>query len=242
MRHNYFASLVFAGLFVAARLSALPTLQLDIVGGVYDPATQTTVATSPQFTLRALLSTTSFDPAATYYISAAITPNPGYSDPDPAFGSVKIGSTTYQPSDFLYGKPPADVADTPGSANLASHGIYPTYYLELAFNFDAAQKVAAYNVQDDSSAPGWLYNTDFDIDVSGLTPGFVLHFDLYNEAIKRGVLGVGDFAPFSHDAESAHVPDSGITIALLGLGLLGLGFASRALRTANSPRAVRLKK
>src|SRR5262245_58916267 len=34
---------------------AIPSLQLDIDGGVYDPVTQTTIATSDTFTLRVFL-------------------------------------------------------------------------------------------------------------------------------------------------------------------------------------------
>ena len=46
---------------------------------------------------------------------------------------------------------------------------------------------------------------------------------IYDEAIKNGDFTVDDFAPFSHDAQSggSSVPDGGVTLGLLGLGLLG---------------------
>ena len=48
---------------------AIPSLQLDIAGGVYDPVNQTVVATSNPFTLYAYLIPDSFTPlAGTYYV------------------------------------------------------------------------------------------------------------------------------------------------------------------------------
>jgi hypothetical protein len=66
----------------------------------------------------------------------------------------------------------------------------------------------------------------------------VLHFDLYNTTVKNnGNITVDDFAPFSHDAQSGpglpptnvDVPEPS-TIAILGLGLLGIGLARRKSR------------
>ncbi len=72
-----------------------------------------------------------------------------------------------------------------------------------------------------------MYYKRFDFDVSGLTPGLSVHFDLYNEKFSKGLeLDVNKFAPFSHDAE-AHVttpvpePET-YAMLLAGLGLMGL--------------------
>ena len=71
--------------FFAHAAFAVPTLQLDILGGVYDTTTETIVATSDTFTLLAILTPSGGDDINTllndtYYISSAITPagRPGY--------------------------------------------------------------------------------------------------------------------------------------------------------------------
>lgn len=229
MRSRFHTLTLGLALLSANSLWALPTLQLDIVGGVFDWTTQTTVATSDSFTVRALLCG-NYNPG-TYYISAAITPGMAQSNPVPDFGTVVINGQTYQPSQYYYGTPPVDVLDT-NAGNLAGHSVFPTYYLEFAFTFNSSDTVAAYNVQDDAAAPGTLYYKDFTVNVAGLLDAYTLHFDLYNEVFKNGDLKVGKFAPFSHDAESGHipeVPDSGASQTLLGLGLVLLVAARRKI-------------
>lgn len=226
MKKHFSKALVLMALTSANWLSALPTLQLDILGGQFDNNTETTVATSDLFTVRALLSG-SYNPGS-FFISAAITPGMAQSNPVPNFGSVVVDSQTYQPSDFSYGVPPLDVSDTmPGVKNLGLHDVFPTYYLEFEFNFNQANTVAAYNVQDDAAAPGVLYYHDFSVNVANLQAAYAVHFDLYNIKVKKGNYSLADFAPFSHDAESGHpheVPDQGSTSLLmtLGFGLLSL--------------------
>ena len=57
---------------------AIPSLQLDIAGGTYDPVTETIIASSTPFTLYAYLVPDSGAPlTGTYYISAAILPAVG---------------------------------------------------------------------------------------------------------------------------------------------------------------------
>lgn len=217
----------------ASSLWAVPTLQLDILGGVYNTTTETTVATSPSFTLRALdmNGSSTSAPTATYFISAAIEPLLSSSSSVPNFGSVVINGTTYSStvnsSSWHWGSPPLNVPDSSsgtGPGNLASHGEFPTWYLELAFTFDNSHKVSAYNTADHTSALGSLWYHDFSVNVIGLLPQYTVHFDLYDEAVKKGVYTVDDFAPFSHDAESGgggnQVPDSGATLVLLGLSFV----------------------
>jgi hypothetical protein len=226
---------------------AVPALQLDIVGGVYDAATETVVASGSSFTLLALATATGSTSAAdilneTYYISAAIVP-PVAQDPGFNAGSFQINGVTINATDgnMIYGTPPTEGL---GNPNLPGHGIFDSYYLELAFQFSAADTTTTYNSQD--NAGGALFDEAgagsfflaLEIDVSGLAPGRLLHFDLYNTKVKNnGAVTIDDFAPFSHDAESTlpsgPVPDTGVDVpepASLAVFLTGLAAAFRLRR------------
>jgi hypothetical protein len=218
----------------AAVSHALPTLQLDIPGGTYNTSDETTYSTSSHFDLVALLCG-NLDPTRTYYISAALEPKLALSTPPPNIGSFTMGGVTYSPANMYWGKPPANVLDTvPG--NLATHDEFPTYYAEFAFKFDAANTTPAYNTQTGDTASGTLYTYSLSVDTSPLLPGYSVHFDLYDEAVQRrtGNYTLDDFAPFSHDAQSTtnsvHVPDSGSTCVLMGLGVFGLIVVARTRR------------
>ncbi len=229
MKNRLSQLLLTLALIPATSLWAIPTLQLDILGGTFNTTTETTVAGSDDFTVRALFK----GPLTgdTYYLSAAISPGLIESSPVPNFGPVTIDAVTYLPTAFNYGVPPVDVMDD-DSGNLSPHSIFPTYYLELAFTFDALHTVGAYNVQTDASSPGLLYYHDFTVSVASLAEAYVLHFDLYHEGVKRGVYGVDYFAPFSKDAESGHytsVPDEGSVLVFFGLGLVLVALQRRKL-------------
>ena len=244
-RNTIIAGLVIGCALTAATAArAVPALQLDIIGGTYDATTQTVVSDGPYFTVLALATATGNTSSAdilaeTYYISAGFLSAPAQSAGFNA-GSFSVNGSTVQATDSVldYGAPPIDAA----SANLPSHGVYPTYYHELAFTFDGSDTTTTYNSQDD--AGGGLFNESgsgtyfvkFEINVAGLA-GEQLHFDLYNTKVKNnGTITIDDFAPFSHDAQSGpgipitstEIPEPS-TIAIIGLGLLGLGFARRRL-------------
>jgi hypothetical protein len=245
------------GAFLLAVVSAhsLPTLQLDIGGGMYIGGNdQTVYANGNTFSLYALYNGTP-PTDRTFYISAAIVPRQNESLIQPNFGSFRINGTSYS-TGLNYGLPPVDVVDgLAGAQNLARHDIYPTYYAEIAFHFTALQ-VAPYDTAGNPAslsgpaAGAGMYYARFEVDVSDLLTMFSVHFDLYDETIKLihdGNLSLSaatldDFAPFSHDAQSRRggggsgipqvVADGGSTIALLVCALATLGALSRKLRRA----------
>lgn len=220
---------------------AVPQLQLDIIGGTYDPLTETIVATSSTITLLAILTPKNNATQAqinallaeTYYISSAITPDVSVGT---SLGSFTFGGVPFNVTgDMVFGTPPLDALEQfhdPG--DLAKHGIFPTYFSEHAFQFSAANTTSTYNSQDSPGGGGFnpggtgSYYAQIEIDVSNLNAGYGLHFDLYNTEVKNnGDIDVDDFAPFSHDAEVLPGPGPGpgpgipepATFLLLGAGL-----------------------
>lgn len=215
---------------------AVPTLQLDIEGGTYDPVTGTIIASGTPFTLYALLTPGPNDSvstmlAETYYVSAALTPQ--VSSPSSLGSFTFAGNTVNVTSDMTYGTPPIATVDQ----DLPSHGIFPTYFSEFAFQFSSANQIAPYNTatQTGGTAGGGFlsgtgtYWASFGVDVSALSALEQLHFDLYTYGDLSGnnnKTGITEFAPFSHDAQSAPVPEPA-TMLLFGTGLVGLAGMAR---------------
>jgi hypothetical protein len=218
---------------------ALPVLQLDIVGGHYDQRTHTVISPGPVFTLVALFTpppeaTTTAQInralAETIYISAALNPKIGPVGHD--LGSFGFnGQTVNATRDMTYGTPPSeryggDPAYDPG--DLPQPEIYPTYFTEFAFHFDAAHRTNAYNTATHTGGlspnpHGAAYYQTFTVDTRRLDPHYVVHFDLYNETYRRCSAqpipcvdtDVDQYAPFTKDAQSAPVPEPA-SLLLLG--------------------------
>ena len=209
---------------ISSAAFAIPSLQLDIDGGLYDSSTETIVTTDDAFTLYAYLipdANNILDD--TYYISAAIAPATSSAA---SLGSFDFGGATVSVTgDMTYGTAPLESAlgDQGWDAgDLQKHSIFPTYFWEHGFQFALGQSVAPYDTQDRAmnadpiniSGSG-MYYVSFAVDISGLDPGYDLHFDLYNtETLSTDTdICKSCFAPLSHDAQT--VPEPGLLVLYL---------------------------
>jgi hypothetical protein len=240
--------------FTSSSSLAVPYLQLDIAGGIYDARTQTILAPGDHFTLYAYMTGLSLT-NTTYYLSAALVPRTN--DPDQGtfgFNSdyFKIGyngtssiNTVNLATDIYadYGVPPH--FDGSGNAlydlgDLARHEVFETIFKEFKIVFKSSSQINPYDTKERALSGGaiptsgtGMYYATFDVDTSGLSDGNAIHFDLYTLYNVPGTndLDVKYFAPFDYDAQSldppaTQVPDASIMF-LLGPGLVGLGLLGR---------------
>jgi hypothetical protein len=217
---------VFA-LMLSMGAKAVPDLQLDISGGVYNTADETIYNSSDAFSLYALAKTGSLT-GTTYYLSIAVVPKQSSGSTLPGFGSFVLDGTTYNAgSGWVFGTPPADAA----IANIPSHSMFPTLYLEIAFStldgfaneYNSEDSPGGFSIYD-GSGPKLGYE-EFTLNTANLGANYALHFDLYT--YSPGDNRVDAVAPFSHDAQTRRVPDGGASAILLGTALAGVGLIRR---------------
>jgi len=231
MKKKLIITLGLASIFMFASVSmAIPTLQLDIPLGEYDPVSDGMIINKNvgPFDLLALFTTddpsliTEFD----VFLSVAVLPSLD-EDMGGVYGSFVINGTTVDvTTDMTWGIPP-EFTDP----DLPPHDVFPTYYLETPAVFAVGDSVDPYNTnpEDPEQNAGPQFRTYFDtfnIDASGLMAATNIHFDLYYHYVNQGGQDKIEFAPPSHDAET--VPEPG-TLVLLGIGMLGVAVYRRKI-------------
>lgn len=195
-----------------APAQAAPILQLDILGGTYDGASRTIVASDSAFTLVALFTPDAgmLPNLATYlnevfYISAAASP--AVAQPGQDLGSFSFtgdsvigqqpttsaGGVVQVTGDMTYGTPPAEGMASylqpfdPG--DLVTQPLYPTYFTEFAFRFSPLSQIATYDSRTDrySALPvgTGTYAAMFTVNVSDLAWTNQIHFDLYATRMRE---------------------------------------------------------
>jgi hypothetical protein len=231
---------------------AVPNLQLDILGGSYDLSDESIfINTNSDFNLLAYCSPSNQNNCLSqkHFISIAILDeNANSVTTGTNFGSFIFNGITYGNGGnaLTFGTPPLNdpAGQDSDAGDLQPHGVFPTLFTEISFDFDLNKTREEVNTQDDpgtllnadtSPTNKTLYYQDFNVDISGLNTGYRVHFDLYNEEFKTNRKGsdldVDQNAPFSHDAYAKKtkvdnpqdVPEPGTTLAL---GLLALGSLS----------------
>jgi hypothetical protein len=149
---------------------------------------------------------------------------------DPSQANINFGGHHINSSEWVYGFPPID--NTPEQfdpGDLPRHRIYPTWFTEMHTGAYSLNRMVGETAPD---ANGNFWNPATGVgqtQVSGDIKMFhinaggsfsYVHFDAYAE---RPDGTIWKYAPYSHDAEMiASAPEPG-TLAMLGIGLLGLG-------------------
>ncbi len=202
-----------ASAWMVLNAAAIPALQLDASPATYDNSSSTTISTTPNFTLYALLNSLTPTAGTTYDIVAAITPEQTTAANLGSF--VFNGSTVNVTSDMTFNN-----GGNPFAWNPANK-----------FNNYDVSLVSGTHTGPTTSATGNALYMSFNVDITGLDAGYTLWFDLIQLDANGKVIAN---EPFSHAAQGgtgggSSVPDGGSTAMLLGMAMLGLGWAKRKI-------------
>lgn len=251
MKSNYLnlinSSLLATGLAIGSSILspalAVPNLQLDILGGGYDSTDESVfLNTDSNFNLFAYCSPGNQNNCLSkkHFISIAILDDKENAvTTSTNFGSFSFNGITYGNGGnaLTFGNPPFNdpAGNDKDAGDLATHGVFPTLFAEVGFNFVSDQTREEVNIQDNpgtaltadtSTNSKTLLYQNFNVDISGLNTGYRVHFDLYNEEAKKDKSGsvsdldIDQFAPFSHDAYAEKtdvprdIPEPGTALAL----------------------------
>ena len=238
---------------VSSATNAFNKLQLDAQDGVYGGGTpDTTVCSTETCDFYAIannkkgsgIDTVDIlgDPdagilAPYYYVSIAVIdadgpPAPNLGDDDYGSFDLTIDGTTVTidvTGNMVFGTPPLETLEAlQGSdpLDITTHGIFETYFTQIAITFAADQTLEMYNVQDEPGtaeehiASGETHDGFYErltINTAGLDEGLNLHLDLYNttfhdcknpelKEVPDGTdctdVDAALNAPYSHDAET----------------------------------------
>ncbi|MCK4631755.1 MAG: choice-of-anchor N protein [candidate division Zixibacteria bacterium] len=215
-----------AVVILAGSVSAAPTLQVYIPSATYINETWVTHESSFEIWVVADLYDGIIEPAHRQDLyGIQLIASLGKEGSLGAPGDLKIfaedKTTLLTTTPWINGIPPAALSDW----NVPPHGIYPSWFTELAVEsstFDKAATDEIRNYQDPISgveSMGIIYRywveTEYDY----------VHFDAYCYTSPQMDQTTKYVAPFSHDAE--YVVPEPTTMLLFGFGLAGAGVVRR---------------